>query len=302
MSNPLQGLQQQARSAFYWQSMNPDKRGQGVVDSYGAELLEDIEQIKAAAEKHQQEPGPAITRYTALYKRYISSWLNSESRCASTFVTGGSNFPVRQQQKRHAWAENKYTEFREWRTRVLNKICKSFAPKTTPLTELEKAKADLKERQQMQQDYHKINTAYRAYKKKPESLESADLSEGAKNLIREYAKEPDYHGQPIARFQFSNNNANIKRLEQRVKILESKAVKHEAKQENEVTINGVRILQNWSEDRVQIFFDGKPAQEIIDALKRRGWHWSPFNKCWQRKNTNDATYSAKEIAGKVKVN
>lgn len=298
--NPLENLKETARRSFAHVSFSPERRGDSVVNDYGNELLEDIETIKQAAAKFDQEPAAAIARYTEKYKRYITNWLHSQSNCVSAFIAGPSNFPVRQQQKRHQWAENKYTEFREWRTRVLRKICKSFAPAVTPLTELEKAKIDLANRVALQAMYHRINKAYNAYVKKPETLEVSDLPDKYKAVIRHFDPQRQWYKKPIAPFEFSNNNANIKRLEGRVKELEAKTAKHVAGEQKEQVINGVRIVDNYEADRVQMFFDGKPAQEIIDKLKKRGWRWSPFGMCWQRKITVDAQYSAKDIAGQVK--
>jgi hypothetical protein len=300
MNNPLNSLQQTARSAFYGTSFSPEKRGQRVVNEYGAELLEDIDEIKKAASKFDQDATAAIARYTEKYKQYISRWLHSQSNCYSTMIAGPSNFPVRQQQKRHKWADNRYSEFREWRTRVLAKICKSFAPATTPLTELEKAKADLQGCIDSQETMKRVNKFYPTFKKNPEALETADFLEAVKKYIREWKPLYSFEKVPFQRYSLTNNSANIRRLRQRVAMLEAKAVKHEAGEQNEATINGVRILQNYTDDRVQIFFNGKPAPEIIQLLKSRGWRWSPFNKCWQRKLTNDATYSAKQIAEQVK--
>jgi hypothetical protein len=300
--NPLENLKETARRAFNGVSFSPERRGEGVVNEYGAELLEDIEEIRKAATAHSQEPDAAIARYTEKYKRYLSSWLHSKSNCYSTMIAGPSNFPVNSQRKKHQWAENKYTEFREWRTRVLHKICKSFAPKITPLTELEQAKADLKGCEESQETMKRVNKFYPKFKKNPELLDTADFSETVKKYIREWVPRYSFERLPFQSYSLTNNGANIRRLKQRVTMLESKAVKHEAGEQNEVTINGVRILQNYTEDRVQIFFDGKPAPDSIQLLKSRGWRWSPFNKCWQRKLTNDATYSAKQIAGQVKVN
>jgi hypothetical protein len=43
--------------------------------------------------------------------------------------------------------------------------------------------------------------------------------------------------------------------------------------------------------RLQLFFDGKPAQEIIKLLKSNAFKWAPSNMAWQRQLTNNAVYS-----------
>ena len=39
----------------------------------------------------------------------------------------------------------------------------------------------------------------------------------------------------------------------------------------------------------------KPTPELITELKKSGWHWSPTNDAWQRKNTRAAEYVANRI-------
>lgn len=50
----------------------------------------------------------------------------------------------------------------------------------------------------------------------------------------------------------------------------------------DIEFNGGTIVENTDINRVQIIFDSKPDQEIIDKLKSNGFHWSPSEKAWQR--------------------
>jgi hypothetical protein len=61
--------------------------------------------------------------------------------------------------------------------------------------------------------------------------------------------------------------------------------------------DGIRIVSNKAADRVQIFFPGKPDEEMRGKLKSEGWRFSPTEEAWQRKLTNAAIYSAKKITG-----
>ncbi|MGX9120295.1 hypothetical protein ACWTU6_27070 [Mesorhizobium sp. BHbsci] len=64
-------------------------------------------------------------------------------------------------------------------------------------------------------------------------------------------------------------------------------------------VNGVQIVKNFDLDRVQILFGGRPDAETITALKRSGWNWSPRNSAWQRKLTDAAHRSARQIVEAV---
>jgi hypothetical protein len=50
----------------------------------------------------------------------------------------------------------------------------------------------------------------------------------------------------------------------------------------------VKVKNNTAENRLQLFFDEKPNQEIITNLKKRGFKWSPRFKAWQRQLTFNA--------------
>lgn len=106
--------------------------------------------------------------------------------------------------------------------------------------------------------------------------------------------KPDFAGRiGFPDYEITGNGANIRRMKQRLEQIE----KMRQDEETETVINGVKIVQNVEENRLQMFFDGKPADEIRAALKSHGFRWSPYNGCWQRKRSNSATWGAERIAG-----
>lgn len=87
--------------------------------------------------------------------------------------------------------------------------------------------------------------------------------------------KPDCCGFPS--YMLSNNNARIRDTKQRLeraRILKETATK-------EYTINGVRVVENSEENRLQLFFAGIPSEEIQSQLKHNAFKWSRFNGCWQ---------------------
>lgn len=50
---------------------------------------------------------------------------------------------------------------------------------------------------------------------------------------------------------------------------------------------GVTVTENIEKKGIEIRFQSKPAQEVIEILKAHGWRWSRFNVCWYNKNTQD---------------
>jgi hypothetical protein len=105
--------------------------------------------------------------------------------------------------------------------------------------------------------------------------------------------QPDFAGRiGFPSYALQNNNANIRRIKQRIQQLESIANLKTAK----IKIGQFEIVQNVEENRIQVFTDGKPPVEIRQALKSHGFRFSRYNVCWQRHLSNGAKYDAESIA------
>src|ERR1035437_8514424 len=165
-----------AKRSFYNLSHNPDRRGEQTIKEYSTELENDIADISQWAQSEEQKTLLTEThsRYAANYEKYLSAWLSSQSNCASSFITGGSGFPVAQQQKRHRWADNHYNSFRTWRTRALKAIKKFYTPAVDALEQIRQKLADALK---LHSFMKLVNSAHRDFMKNPESLSTFELPE-----------------------------------------------------------------------------------------------------------------------------
>jgi hypothetical protein len=103
---------------------------------------------------------------------------------------------------------------------------------------------------------------------------------------------PDFCGRVgFASYKLTNNNANMSRIKDRIKSLESVA----SMSSEEITINNVKIRTSVEDNRVQVFFPDIPVQAIRHELKSNGFHWSPSVGAWQRQISNYAIHRAKQI-------
>lgn len=66
-------------------------------------------------------------------------------------------------------------------------------------------------------------------------------------------------------------------------------------QQKEYEINSVKIVHDTADNRIRLFFPGKPEQEMIVKLKKCGFKWSPHNKSWQRQLTPNAINATKNL-------
>lgn len=59
------------------------------------------------------------------------------------------------------------------------------------------------------------------------------------------------------------------------------------------------VAQNEEQNRIQLFFNDKPNEDIRNILKKSGWRWSGRNGCWQRQLTDNAKANIKLIINKI---
>jgi hypothetical protein len=106
---------------------------------------------------------------------------------------------------------------------------------------------------------------------------------------------PDFAGRTgVAAYELTNIGANIRRIEGRIKQLETNAARPETAPE---TYGDIRVEE--SENRVRIYFPGKPESGVRDRLKSNGFRWSPSEGAWQRMAGGYAWHLAREIAKTV---
>lgn len=137
-----------------------------------------------------------------------------------------------------------------------------------------------------------MNTAWRAFNKKPDATATAKLLEAlddsARMTVERFKPEYSWQKGPAEGYELSNNNANMSRIKQRIAELEAQSDREDSEHE----VNGVRVVENAEENRIQLFFPGKPSVEVRSTLKSNGFRWSRYNGCWQRHLNNAGRYAA----------
>lgn len=99
-------------------------------------------------------------------------------------------------------------------------------------------------------------------------------------------------------YSLTNNSANIRRLKKRAGIIED----HKDDQTSEKTVNGIRIVDNCEDSRLQVFFPvERVPYDVYKILKAHGFRWTPSLGCFQAYRGNNSTYWADQIANNWKV-
>lgn len=116
---------------------------------------------------------------------------------------------------------------------------------------------------------------------------------GLKETTARKLFEPDYMGRiGIPAYEFTNTGAEIRRIKARIETLKADLSTPTA----EKMIGEIRFVDSAEENRIQLFYPGKPDEATRKKLKSYGFRWSPRNGCWQGFRNNNARYYGEKIA------
>ena len=102
---------------------------------------------------------------------------------------------------------------------------------------------------------------------------------------------PPWCNAPFESIMLSNNSAEISRIEKRLKSLtEAQELGYMGWE-----FDGGRVEANADKNRLQVFFDEIPPEEIRKELKGRGFKWARSEGAWQRQLSDNAIYAASRI-------
>jgi hypothetical protein len=285
---------QLAKDAHRGTSQTPGIRADQEIAGYMAEM----ESVSArfapfATAENEAELKADLERYRQGYLTRLNARLAAKSNCLSTFIAGPSGFNHRRYEKANDTEHRRSTELLEWREKALNRLNLNYNPTAIARRPIRSDEADAVEQLQTkieaaQKDQDFMKAANRIVKSKKLStegkiakLEKLGVSEGT---ARKFVEEPNGHGgYGFPSYELTNNNANIKRMKARITTFQAEAARPEVEDRTALIDEiPVTIVENRDEGRLQLVFDGKPPQAIIDLLKRCGFNWSRTNEAWQR--------------------
>lgn len=264
-----------------------------------AEYRHYVDEAFALAQEQKKRVDPMyhekIDSLLDTYARKLAANMNHgyeiDARVPSILIAGGSNFPVRKKEKQNAARDSNMQEWQHIQG-LLDKIrstgmggIRQDDPQAIPklqkkLDGLEKAQETMK--------------AVNAYYRKHGTLDGCPhLSpENLENLKADMASGWHYEKKPFQSWELSNNNAEIRRVRQRIESLT---------RANEVAyvgweFDGGHVEANRDQGRLQVFFDGKPEADARQQLKEHGFRWAPSVGAWQRLLNDNAYYASDRIA------
>ena len=285
-----------AYRAYTGTSFSPEKRRDDIISSSEAELNSDLANM----------PESEREAYITGYKKHLSAWLSAKSRCVSTMITGGSNFPVRRAEKANQSEHNRSLEFTEWRENAF--------------------KAIAKRQEQAKPQSVKDNEAFELAKK--QILSSCETIIGIDNGTVRGSSRPLFVSNLVNRINTIAKNGNVALLEKCLNLIKevnasvkkpvisannsvwalldkAEAIREAKfdranKPNREWETATCKVVFNYELDRLQLIYDGKPDYSTICNLKKNGFKWAPSNTAWQRQLTNNAIYGAVNVIGEFR--
>lgn len=280
-------------SAYSGVSMSPERRGESSRTEYAQQLAEDYATLHAHAVKGGTLDllPEEFARFRAGCAKRQNSYLASSSRCISSFITGPSNFPVSRAKKRNDVAHKRLNELIDGREAALKAAIRNLRPDLRPVMvgdsdAVQRLQAELAKLETLQSRMKAINTAHKKFLKDPAIIDVLDLSDADRAMIRNHKPRYSLEPHPFAPYELTNNNANIRRIKERIAVLSVA----KATPETVIEADGLRVEDSPADNRIRLFFDGKPDADIRARLKSNGFRWTPSIGAWQSyRNSNSMT-------------
>lgn len=242
-----------------------------------------------------------LDRLVERYCERLAKWTNAnnanEASCPSVMISGAGNFPVKKKHKQNARRDTLMREYSDI-TAILDKI-ENYGVGGFPILAgdadaIERLNAKIAEAEQAQQTMKMRNAYYRKHK----------TMKGCEGISDTLATQLDaviptsFYKVPHAPYELTNNLANIKRMKERVKVLEREKTAEASKWDTAGL--DMEIVENKEIMRLQVIFNGKPSATVRGVLKSAAFHWSPSQGAWQRQLTDNARYSLRKALEQIK--
>lgn len=257
--NETRARQAKRMNSFYeYRTGSATEEYRAMVDK-AAEIAE-AQKTSVGAEYHDKIDA-LLDTYARKLADNTNKYYDIECRCPSILISGRSNFPVRKKEQQNTARDKNMREWQEIQ-KLVNKI------KSTGTGGISADSPDAQER--LREKLAELETVQQ--KMKDEN-----------SACRKYGEPSRYAG-----FILTNNNANIKRIRERIAGLEKRP-------SDGWKFDGGEVIINTEVNRLQILFDSKPEEGKRKELKSCGFKWAPSQGAWQRQYTDNAVRAAKSV-------
>lgn len=298
-----------AERAFAGTSHSPEQRGASARRAYFREVMGLWKKFEPAYNAGPDDRKAAFVEafndVAAKYASLTNTYLASHSRVASAMIAGPARFPTESNRKKSEAADRRAQEANEYLGKAEKRLAKVLrgAVDNSLASALKEAEDKLAAREKAQEHYKAVNAALR----KGDDAKLAELGYTPEQIA--HLKKPDFAGRTgVPDYQLKNNNAEIRRMRERVAEIQRRiaaaeqavGLEGESSAQTDEAAPGVRMVQNAEANRLQLFFDDKPSADVREQLKSNGFRWAPSSGAWQRQLTDNAVRAAQGIMQSVK--
>lgn len=277
-------LKDLARRSGQFISMDPERWGEHHLDMLECELQKFLPQLPEEVREH----------YEDAYIGKFKEWLYALSRCFSVLVTGAGNFNSRRHSKANAAEHTARQRLDEWAEKVIKRCNRQ--ERLTGWAEVERLQDkidNLRRSHEMMKEANKIlrNKSLAEVEQVDELMALGFNEETAIEILH---PKWDFQSPGFSSYNLSRVLSDIKDAEKKMK-------RHQAMAERAAGGDEVheypwgKLIVAFGDERYRFVFDGKPAQEVINLMKRNSFKWSRANNAWQRQITTNAKYATKNM-------
>lgn len=292
--------EKEAKTAHSMMSFSGYKQGSKTEEYKGY-----VDQAYALADeiaKAKPDYSERIYNMADRYAKKMAEYFNKDFRigcmCPSVLICGAGNFPIKKKEKQNqAWERNH--QFFDEIQKILDKMTSIQYGSEMIMSGDENAVKKLEEK------LAKLKAEQENMKSANKAIRMKDINKG-NNLLKElgYSQDeikdlrtPDYCGRVgYPDYLLRNNNANIYRIESRLRNLKAAKEKGNSETENQF----FKVVENTELMRLQLFFEDKPEQNVRVILKSNGFKWTPSQSAWQRQLTNNSRYALDRVIDQLK--
>lgn len=265
------------RQSYEAISFSPQKRAEQDLAGM-AEWLEGI-MPKLADDAEREEV------FAGFVKR-AGALVAARGRTMSPMITGPARFPVDRNRKRMDIEHKRIGEYLDYQKMIAGRIAKRNQPERVISGDdpdaIDKLRA---KRAQVQADWEQRKRWNAEFRKGGvEAMQG--IGEGLRRSVAALMEREKWIKVP---FSLTGFGPEIKRIDARIAALEAR--KEVEAMEREIK-PGVRLEVAPDDNRVRLYFDGKPELAVRNKLKRNGFKWAPSVGAWQRQYSEQAIYLA----------
>jgi hypothetical protein len=138
----------------------------------------------------------------------------------------------------------------------------------------------------------RINREY----KKVKDLNKIDAPDHLKKKGLSILTHQAYYGKPFPPYALQNLGANIRRYKKRLDSMQREAGKEEREP---IKGNGWKIVDCKEDNRIRVYFDGKPPKEVCKVMRSNGFVFSRQNMAWQRQLNGNGRWAAQNATAQI---